>query len=517
MSDAEPKSTSTMSQEPENANSQPSPVAVSEENLAALLRATLSSPEPETERLAEGTHQAAANESSAGVTEPHVDRAMAVTSPPAKVVESRLALFAAVKENRTAISRSKLTPETPLIDQPPGSNTTASVGGQFENLTASIPPKAAPLPVMVAEPTPLTPASAASIAIPPLTAIHQDESDKASRPRLVIGLVIGAVIATAGASTFLIRAHSSQPPRVAPAAPTQNVPAQVSVEPPLQVRVEPLGNGLIDVRWNPQSASIAQARDGRLVITEHNQQPRTLALEAEQLKTGHLTYQSAAESIQFDLEVVDRSGATAKESILALQAPASAPQTTRAPPQIQRGNTATPTAQNVANLGVIAQAPQLSQPAIRTFIAPAAQHNTEQHAFVDAPPVLTNGPVVPPEVGLPVPVAVILPPAKKDVAAPQQVQVESNIEAANLIKRVLPIYPPLARSTGIQGTVRFTAHIGKDGRIVNLKFTSGPLVLVESASAAVKQWVYRPTLLNGKPVDVITQIDVGFTLHQISH
>ena len=45
------------------------------------------------------------------------------------------------------------------------------------------------------------------------------------------------------------------------------------------------------------------------MITEYNQQPRILALDAEQLKTGHLTYQSAAESVEFDLEVVDRSGA----------------------------------------------------------------------------------------------------------------------------------------------------------------------------------------------------------------
>jgi len=110
--------------------------------------------------------------------------------------------------------------------------------------------------------------------------------------------------------------------------------------------------------------------------------------------------------------------------------------------------------------------------------------------------------------------AVILPPARKDAPAPQQIRVESNIEAANLIKRVIPVYPQLARSASIQGIVRFTALIGKDGRILNLKFMSGPPVLVDSASTAVKQWVYRPTLLNGKPVEVITQIDVNFTLHE---
>jgi outer membrane biosynthesis protein TonB len=249
------------------------------------------------------------------------------------------------------------------------------------------------------------------------------------------------------------------------------------------------------------------------VITEHNRQPRTLALEAGQLKTGHLTYQSAAESVEFDLEVVDRSGAIVKESILALQAPISLPQPTRIPPQTQSGNTATPNVQSAANLGVTAEVPQLSQPKTRTFIPPTVQHNTQQRTFIDAPPTLTNGPAMPPTVGLPVPPAVISPPPKKDAAVPQQVRVESTVEAANLIKKVIPIYPQIARSAHIQGTVRFTAQIGKDGRILNLKFMSGPPVLVESASTAVKQWVYRPTLLDGKPVEVITQIDVNFTLH----
>ena len=521
MSDAEPKSTSTLSQDLENAKSHPSPVAVSEENLAALLRATISSAEPEAEHLAEAAPPASVsdlNESSAGVREPSADRSAAVTNPKANVVESRLALFAALKENRAVLSRSGLTPATPLTDQSPtgNANNAAAPAEQFENPTASLPPKAAPLPVILHETMPLMRAPTASIAIPSSNVISHDQSHKTSRTRLVIGLVIGAVIATIGVSTFLTRAHSSKAPVVVPSTPKDNVPSQVQVEPPLQVRVEPLGNGLIDVRWNPQSASIAQARDGRLVITEHNRQPRTLALEAEQLKTGHLTYQSAAESVEFDLEVVDRSGAITKESILALQAPISSPQSTRIPDQTQRGNTATPDVQNVANL-VTPDVPQLSQPKIRPFIPPTAQHNTEQRAFIDAPPTLTNGLARLPAVGVPLSPAVILPPPKKDGPVERQVRVESNIVAANLIKKVIPTYPQIAKSAHIQGTVRFTAHIGKDGRILNLTFTSGPPVLVEPASAAVKQWVYRPTLLNGEPVEVITQIDVNFTLHENAH
>ncbi len=76
----------------------------------------------------------------------------------------------------------------------------------------------------------------------------------------------------------------------------------------------------------------------------------------------------------------------------------------------------------------------------------------------------------------------------------------------------MPIYPPLAKQARIQGTVRFTAVIGTDGTIRDLRLISGHPLLVSAAQDAVKQWAYQPTLLNGEPVEVITQIDVNFTL-----
>jgi protein TonB len=96
----------------------------------------------------------------------------------------------------------------------------------------------------------------------------------------------------------------------------------------------------------------------------------------------------------------------------------------------------------------------------------------------------------------------------------QPIRVGGNVQAANLIKKVTPQYPPLAKQARIQGTVRFNAVIGKDGAIQNLTLVSGHPLLVPAATEAVKQWVYKPTLLNGDPVDVITQIDVNFTLSQ---
>ena len=97
---------------------------------------------------------------------------------------------------------------------------------------------------------------------------------------------------------------------------------------------------------------------------------------------------------------------------------------------------------------------------------------------------------------------------------PQRIRVGGLVQAANLIRKITPVYPPLAKQARIQGVVRFTAVIGKDGAIQNLQLVSGHPLLVEAARQAVTQWQYKTTLLNGEPVEVVTQIDVNFTLSQ---
>jgi TonB family protein len=96
--------------------------------------------------------------------------------------------------------------------------------------------------------------------------------------------------------------------------------------------------------------------------------------------------------------------------------------------------------------------------------------------------------------------------------APKAIRVGGNVQSANLISQVKPAYPPLAKQARIQGTVVFNATIGGDGTMKQLEVVSGHPMLVQAALEAVKQWVYKPTLLNGNPVDVITTIDVNFTL-----
>jgi periplasmic protein TonB len=88
----------------------------------------------------------------------------------------------------------------------------------------------------------------------------------------------------------------------------------------------------------------------------------------------------------------------------------------------------------------------------------------------------------------------------------------SHMMEGNLIHRVQPEYPTLAREARIQGTVVLRAIINRDGRIENLQVLSGHPMLVPAAIEAVRRWRYRPYLLNDQPVEVETQITVNFTL-----
>ena len=92
------------------------------------------------------------------------------------------------------------------------------------------------------------------------------------------------------------------------------------------------------------------------------------------------------------------------------------------------------------------------------------------------------------------------------------VPVGGQVQAAKLVKRVMPIYPQLARAARISGVVKLVGVIAKDGTIQQLQAVSGHPLLVRAALDAVRQWVYRPTLLNGAAVEVIAPIEVVFTL-----
>lgn len=107
----------------------------------------------------------------------------------------------------------------------------------------------------------------------------------------------------------------------------------------------------------------------------------------------------------------------------------------------------------------------------------------------------------------PPPKAVAAPPA-----APTQITVGGEVQAGLILQKTQPVYPTLARQGRIQGNVQLKAIISADGKIKSLTVISGHPLLVDAAQDAVRHWTYQPTLLNGVPVEVKTEILVRFEL-----
>ena len=128
-------------------------------------------------------------------------------------------------------------------------------------------------------------------------------------------------------------------------------------------------------------------------------------------------------------------------------------------------------------------------------------------------------PATNPGIALPTGTSITLPnfqpaPAKAEAVKPPDapVLVGGAVQAAKLIRQVVPAYPQLARQMRISGVIHLLGIIAKDGTIQRLQVLSGHPLLRQAAIDAVSQWVYRPTILNGQPVEVEAPIDVIFTL-----
>ena len=96
------------------------------------------------------------------------------------------------------------------------------------------------------------------------------------------------------------------------------------------------------------------------------------------------------------------------------------------------------------------------------------------------------------------------------VLPPPPIRVGGTVQAARILRRVMPLYPPEASEQGIGGTVRLEAIITAEGLVRDISVLEGHPFLIESAVTAVEQWRYRPTRLNDVPVEVITFVDIVF-------
>ena len=98
------------------------------------------------------------------------------------------------------------------------------------------------------------------------------------------------------------------------------------------------------------------------------------------------------------------------------------------------------------------------------------------------------------------------------LAAPKRVKVSSGVTQGLLRRQVKPEYPPTAKTSHIEGTVVLQAVVGKDGKVKEVHVVSGQPILAQAAEHAVRQWVYKPYLLNGQAVEIDTTINVNFRL-----
>jgi protein TonB len=108
------------------------------------------------------------------------------------------------------------------------------------------------------------------------------------------------------------------------------------------------------------------------------------------------------------------------------------------------------------------------------------------------------------------PVPALPPPPPVEPRKP--VRPGGNIQPPRRIVNVAPVYPGIAQSARVEGTVEIEALIGEDGKVRNVKLLSGRPLLTEAALTAVRQWVFTPTRLNGEPVAVIMTVTVVFSL-----
>jgi TonB family protein len=104
------------------------------------------------------------------------------------------------------------------------------------------------------------------------------------------------------------------------------------------------------------------------------------------------------------------------------------------------------------------------------------------------------------------------PPSRTDSVTPQRIRVSGDVVQRQRLRDVPPVYPELAKQARIEGVVRLAVVIDKQGRVSDIKVMSGHPLLIPAALEAVKQWEYNPTLLNGQPVEVFTEVSVPFVL-----
>jgi protein TonB len=289
--------------------------------------------------------------------------------------------------------------------------------------------------------------------------------------------------------------------------------------------------GELLLTWNRDSDAIRNASKGVLQITDGDQH-ENVEMDLAQLANGSIVYSPSGTDISFKMEVVDKSQKkTTSESVRMLrthpsplqeQNDAATKAAAATPGTKPPAGAATPAATTPAPSSEQAAEPP-AKPAtpLKTFRSESLSQRLRPAAPTDMPDAPTvnagGGPSTSAIPGVAIGAAVgapaaPVPAAPSTVSSSTEAKPKSGgqIQNAVLIYRKDAEYPKIAKQTGAKGTVTLNATIGTDGTIKKVKVVSGHPMLTNAAIDAVKQWRYRPTLLNGQPVETETQVLINF-------
>ncbi len=302
----------------------------------------------------------------------------------------------------------------------------------------------------------------------------------------------------------------------------------------LALRVDRNGGDIV-LTWNRDADVIKHASHAVLSISD-GPQHENVDMDLAQLKNGSIVYSPVTSDVVFRMEV---SGAdqtkTLSESVRVLR---TRPSPMPDPSEQAKTQTPPPAAPAPAQAAgaPAAEAPAPAQEveekvALAQAVKPFKAESLAQRLRATSPSEMPDAPVLnapaasssvslgnlmstqsaPPPSAPPVAPAVSAPaPAPAAPAPAQKASVGGQIQQAVLLKRRDPDYPKLARDSGAKGIVEVLATVGTDGRVKAVQVIKGHPLLRQAATDAVKSWIYKPTILNGVPVETQTQVLLNF-------
>jgi len=359
------------------------------------------------------------------------------------------------------------------------------------------------------ERTELVPAKAST----EVKAIPADTPAASRGSKLVWAVVVLALAAVAGGGYVLYPGFHKAP----------TIPSAGDAS-PLNLRVEHSGPDLL-LTWNRDAAAVKNGVHGVLSISD-GEKHENYDMDPGQLYNGSIVYTPETPDVSFRLEVTGQNQVKiASESVRVLRtrpSPMDDPKSaskTQASSTPGKGDTAAPAGQPAADETPAPEKPSALAAPTRAFDSSALVKRLRPASSTDLPdaPAIGGAGAAPQAASLPGANlgGLALPPPPKQAAPPPSASGKNSaggqISPAELVYRRNPEYPKIAQQMGVKGVVELMATIGADGKVKGVRVLKGPAMLQKAAQEAVMQWVYKPTLLNGIPVENETHISINFS------